>query len=375
MSVVNAVFTPSYEEGAVYEAVAKHFEALKVERELTPGMRILLKPNLLYGKKPEAGVTTNPAILKAVIRWLTERGFTNLVVAESSGGLYNAEYMRGVYGASGLRVPGIQEYLNKEFTFKAVPTREGFQTRVFNLITPVTEAEYIINLPKLKTHAMTTVSCGVKNLFGTIPGLQKPDMHRRYPRTEDFVRMLCELCETVKPSLTLLDAVDSMEGNGPGGGTVRHTGLTLCARDVYALDVTAVRFMGLGPDAMPHLRAAREMGLLPEEIHVTGDEVVPCSPAFRLPDAVKSTGFDDAVPKLLRKPTEFVMDRLLRSYPHVDRSKCVGCGKCAESCPQKIIKITDKKAGMPRKNCISCFCCQEMCPVHAISVKRGLRGL
>ena len=54
MSVVNAVFTPSYEEGTVYEAVAKHFEALKVERELTPGMRILLKPNLLYGKKPEA---------------------------------------------------------------------------------------------------------------------------------------------------------------------------------------------------------------------------------------------------------------------------------------------------------------------------------
>ena len=106
MSVVNAVFTPSYEEGAIYEAVAKHFEAFKVERELTPGMRILLKPNLLYGKKPEAGVTTNPAILKAVIRWLTERGFTNIVVAESSGGLYNAEYMRGVYGASGLRYRG-----------------------------------------------------------------------------------------------------------------------------------------------------------------------------------------------------------------------------------------------------------------------------
>ena len=375
MSVVNAVLTPSYEEGAVYEAVSKHFEALEVERELAPGMKVLLKPNLLYGKKPEAGVTTNPAVIRAVIRWLTERGHTRIVVAESSGGLYTAEYMRGVYGASGLRTPGIEEYLNRDFTFKAVPTREGFHTRVFNLITPVTEADYIINLPKLKTHAMTTVSCGVKNLFGTIPGLQKPDMHRRYPNTGDFVHMLCELCETVKPSLTLLDAVDSMEGNGPGGGTVRHTGLTLCSRDVYALDVTAVRFMGLEPDDMPHLRAAREMCLLPEKIDVTGDGIRPCSPAFRLPDAVKSTGFDDAVPKLLRKPAEFVMDRLLRSYPHVDKSKCVGCGKCAESCPQKIIKITDKKAGMPRQNCISCFCCQEMCPVHAISVRRGLRGL
>ncbi len=375
MSFVNAVKVPSYDQELVYAAVCRHFEALGVARDLSPDTRVLLKPNLLYGKKPEAGVTTNPAILKAVIRWLTERGFSNIVVAESSGGLFNAEYMRGVYSASGLRVPGIQEYLNRDFTYRSVPTREGFTVRSFNLITPVTGAGYIINLPKLKTHAMTTVSAGVKNLFGTIPGLQKPDMHRRYPNTRDFVRMLCELCETVRPNVTLLDAVDSMEGNGPGGGTVRHTGLTLTSRDVYALDVAAVRFMGLEPGEMPHLMAAREMGLWPERVELSGDEIAPCSPAFRLPDAVKSTGFDDAVPRFLRKPAELVMDRLLRSYPHVDRSKCVGCGRCAESCPQKIIRVENKKAGMPRRGCISCFCCQEMCPVHAISVKRGLRGL
>ncbi len=375
MSTVSAVSTPSYQYETVYAAVCRHFEALDVASDLKPGMRVVLKPNLLYGKKPEAGVTTNPAILKAVIRWLTERGQTNIAVAESSGGLFNAEYMKGVYQASGYRVPGIQEYLNQDFTFGRRPTAEGFTTRAFNLITPILEADYIINLPKLKTHAMTTVSIGVKNLFGTIPGLQKPDMHRRYPETRDFVRMLCELCETVRPNVTLLDAVDSMEGNGPGGGTVKHTGLTLCARDVYALDVTAVRFMGLDPAGIPHLQAAREMGLLPGSIDLTGDEFIPCSPAFRLPDTRKSTGFDDSVPKLLRKPAEFVMDRLLRSYPDVDRSKCVGCGRCAESCPQKIIRVENKKASMPRRGCISCFCCQEMCPVHAISVKRGLRGL
>lgn len=375
MSVVSVVDTPSYDGEVIYKAVSRHFEALGVEGDLRPGMRILLKPNLLYGKKPEAGVTTNPAIVRAVIRWLTERGHTNLVVADSSGGLFTAEYMKSVYAASGLRVPGIGEYLNQDFTFGRRETREGFSTRSFNLITPILEAEYIINLPKLKTHAMTTVSAGVKNLFGTIPGLQKPDMHRRYPETGAFARMLCELAETVRPNVTLLDAVDSMEGNGPGGGTVKHTGVTLCSKDVYALDVTAVQFMGLAPAEMPHLRAARQMGLWPEYIEVTGDELVPCSPAFKLPDAIKSTGFDDSVPKLFRKPVSFVMDRLLRSYPSVDKSKCVGCGRCAESCPQKIIKVVDRKAGMPRRGCISCFCCQEMCPVHAISAKRGLRGL
>ncbi len=375
MSVVSVVEAPSYDGDVIYSAVSKHFEALGVAEDLKPGMRILLKPNLLYGKKPEAGITTNPAIVRAVIRWLTGRGHKNIVVADSSGGLFTAEYMKSVYSASGLRVPGIEEYLNQDFTFGRKAAREGFETRAFNLITPVLEADYIINLPKLKTHAMTTVSIGVKNLFGTIPGLQKPDMHRRYPETRDFVKMLCELCETVKPNLTLLDAVDSMEGNGPGGGTVRHTGVTLCSRDVYALDMMAVKFMGLNVFDMPHLAAARDMKLLPETVTVTGDDLIPCSPAFKLPDTIKSTGFDDSVPKLLRKPARFVLDTLLRSYPSVDKSKCVGCGKCAESCPQKIIKIEKKKAGMPRKNCISCFCCQEMCPVHAISVKRGLRSL
>lgn len=375
MSVVNVIKVPSYDEEAVYAAVSRHFEALGVEKDLNPLMMVLLKPNLLYGKKPEAGVTTNPAVLKAVIRWLRERDITNIVVADSSGGLFTAEYMKSVYGASGLRVPGIQEYLNDDFTYKRVETREGFTVRSFNLITPVTDADYIINLPKLKTHAMTTVSAGVKNLFGTIPGLQKPDMHRRYPELDQFVHMLCELCETVRPNVTLLDAIDSMEGNGPGGGTVRHTGVTMCSRSPYALDIEAVTFMGLDPAEMPHLKAAKEMGLWPDQVEVTGDKLVPCSPAFRLPDTRRSTGFDDAVPKLLRKPAERIMDALLRSYPNVDKSKCVGCGKCAESCPQKIIRVENRKASMPRRGCISCFCCQEMCPVHAIGVKRGLKGM
>ncbi len=375
MTAVNAVKLSSYDEKLVYEAVCRHFEAMEVAKDLTPDTRIALKPNLLYGKKPEACVTTNPAILKAVIRWLTERGFKSIVVAESSGGLFTAEYMRSVYSASGLRVPGIEEYLNRDFTFAPKTSPEGFEHRSFNIITPLLEADYIISLPKLKTHAMTTVSIGVKNIFGSIPGLQKPDMHRRCPKTEDFVKMLCELCETVKPALTLLDAVDSMEGNGPGGGTVRHTGLTLCSKNVYALDTAAVRFMGLDIESIPHLRAASSMGLVPGDIELTGDSFEPCSPPFKLPDAVKSTGFEDSVPKLLRRPAAFVMDKLLRSYPVVDRSKCVGCGKCAESCPQKIIKIENKKAGMDRRGCISCFCCQEMCPVHAISAKRILKTL
>ena len=374
MSLVSLINTPTYDEGGIYSAVCRHMEFTGADKDIGPGMKILLKPNLLYGKKPEAAVTTNPAIIAALIRRLRELGADSITVADSSGGLYTKEHMRAVYSACGLTVPGIREYINQDFTFSARPAPEGSPVRSFNLISPVLDADYIINMPKLKTHAMTTVSCGVKNLFGTIPGLQKPDMHCRLPKLEDFVKMLCYLALTVRPDLTILDAVDSMEGNGPGGGDVRHTGCTLASRDVFALDRAAVTFMGLDRGRIPHLAAADSLSL-GEAPEMAGDPLIPCSPPFALPDTVSQVSFYGNLPAPLRRPAAWVMEALLRSYPKVDRKKCVGCGRCAESCPQKIISIKDGRASMGKRGCISCFCCQEMCPVHAISVKRGLKNM
>ena len=68
----------------------------------------------------------------------------------------------------------------------------------------------------------------------------------------------------------------------------------------------------------------------------------------------------------------FFAERLMKSYPQLDRDVCVGCGKCAESCPAHVIKVENGKAKFRKKGCISCFCCQEMCPVKAISVKKAL---
>lgn len=375
MSKVSFLSTPSYEESVVYTAVCRHFQE-HFQALPKPGMRVLIKPNLLSARKPSAAVTTHHSLIAAIIRCLLEIGVTDIVVADSPGGLYNQEHFRAVCSAAGLIRPDIEPYLNRDFSYGQVrPSIAAPLVHSYNIITPAITADYIINLPKLKTHAMTTVSAGVKNLFGTIPGLQKPDMHRRFPDISGFSKMLCELAITIKPDLTILDAVDSMEGNGPGGGTVKHTGYTFASTDVFALDIAACRFMGLEPMDIPHIATAAEMGLLPDGIEYSGDEFSPSAQPFILPDATKSTSFSDNVPRPLRWAASKVMDALLRSYPHVDRKKCVGCGKCAESCPQKIISITGGKATMPRRGCISCFCCQEMCPAHAIGVHRGLKNL
>lgn len=361
-----------YKEELLYPAVQRSLEALDIAGELRPDMKVVIKPNLIMAKNPGYPVTTHPMVVKAVVRWLNEHGVKDITLAESSGGLYNAEAMKRVYHVCGMDALEPALKLNTDFSAKTVNCRKGFSNHSFHLITPIVEADYIINICKLKTHAMTGYSGGIKNLFGTIPGLEKPQMHYRWPEIEEFSRMLLELAQTVKPNLTIIDAVDAMEGNGPTGGTSHPLHMILAARDLYTQDYFAAKLMRIDPMEIVMIRQAVEQGLAhPDEIELVGDSIPENLTSFRQPDTVR-LDFTGKVPGFLKKPFARVAARLFKSYPQVDTSLCVGCGKCAESCPAHVIKIENRKAKFQRKGCISCFCCQEMCPKKAISVRKAL---
>ena len=363
---------PEYNEELIYPAICKSMEALHIAADLRPEMKIVIKPNLVMAKSPDFPATTHPLVVKAVIRWLREQGIQHITIAESSGGLYNAESMKHVYHVCGMDTLGEGAELNMDFSAQTVNCPAGFKNHSFHLITPIVGADYIINICKLKTHAMTGYSGGIKNLFGTIPGLEKPQMHYRWPEIEDFSNMLLELAQTVAPNLTVIDAIDAMEGNGPTGGTSHPLHMLLAAKDFYTQDCFAAKLMGLEPTEIAMLRQALERGLAhPEDLTLVGDTVPEGLSPFQKPDTIK-LDFTNGVPKFLRKPFMFVASRLLKSYPQLTPEKCVGCGKCAESCPAHVIKIENRKAKFRRKGCISCFCCQEMCPMKAISVKKAL---
>ncbi len=356
MPVVSIQKADSYQDDLLDRAICAHFEALGVEKDLKPGMRVLLKPNLLAARDPASAVTTHPAVLSAVARWLVSHGIDHITLADSSGGVYTASSLKKLYAACGLEQLRPLMTLNEDTSYGK---RNGF-----DLLTPVLKADYIINCAKLKTHGLTVMSAGVKNLFGCIPGLKKPEWHARRPSLDGFCNMLVDLCETVKPDVTLIDAIDCMEGNGPGGGSVRHMGLTLCSRDPYALDEQAALLMGMTARMPPIVAASRRRGKLAENAKLVGDPFVAADPPFVLPDAI--TGRERFwTPNGLFH----VFFGRGRKYPRVVTSKCVGCGRCAESCPKHLIEIVDKKAVIKRKGCISCFCCQEMCPAHAIDAK------
>lgn len=366
-----------YKEELLYPAICKAMETLSIAEDLRPDLKVVIKPNLVMPKSPEFPVTTHPLVIKAVVRYLREHGVTNITLAESSGGLYNAEHMKTLYRVCGMNSLKPDLKLNMDFHAQTVPTRKNFKNQSFHLITPIVEADYIINICKLKTHSMTGYSGGIKNLFGTIPGLEKPQMHYRWPDIEDFSNMLLELAQTVSPQLTIIDAVDAMEGNGPTGGTSHPLHMILAARDFYTQDYFAAKLMKLEPMNIVMIRQAVERGLAtPDKIELIGDEVPDNLTPFQVPDTIQ-LDFSSYVPGFLKKPFTAIAAKLLKSYPQLKKDVCVGCGKCAESCPAHIIQIREqkdgtKKAHFQKKGCISCFCCQEMCPFKAIEVRKVL---
>ena len=181
--------------------------------------------------------------------------------------------------------------------------------------------------------------------------------------------MLIDLCDLVRPSLSICDGIVAMEGNGPSGGNPRKLSVLLASRSPYAADVAACALIGLAPDQVAMLREAMNRGLCPssaEELTIEGDSI----DSLMQPDFQKAvsqgTDFLTRVPKVFRGPAK----ALLTPKPHIRTKDCVGCGRCAESCPKHTIRIVDKKAVIAYSDCIKCYCCHEMCPVKAIDIRR-----
>ena len=372
--MISVQHTSSYDLETVQAAVDRHFFLLGLDALVPREGKITIKPNLLMKRRPEDGTTTHPALVEAVIRHIQGISRAKITIADSPGGPYTRQALEGIYRASGMeetaRRTGVS--LNLDTGNVHVPQPEGRVCKGFDLIVPIAEADFVISVCKLKSHCMTGLSGGVKNLFGCIPGLTKPEFHWRYPEERDFCGMLLDLCETVKPGITFVDAVVSMEGDGPSSGELRETGMTLCGTSAYELDLVLTKVIGRKPEDIPLVDCARERGLCPasaDEVPLCGD-ALRTFPDFRMP-RTKTVDFISSIPRPLRGICQPIIRRYLTPRPKVLRDKCVGCGKCAESCPAHTIAIVEKKACIDRTKCIQCYCCHEMCPIHAIQVKRS----
>ena len=340
-----------------------------IEKYVKKGDKVVIKPNLVSKKKPDEAVTTHPDFLRAVIVMVENAGGI-VTIAESPGGPYNAAMLKSTYAACGIdnAIEGTNATLNFDTAFTEVHFPDGKTIKNIPIINPILDADVIISLPKLKTHAMTSYTGAVKNLFGTIPGTHKAELHFRLDDRKAFCSMLVDLCECVKPALSIMDAVWGMEGNGPTAGQSRHIGLVMASANPYAIDKTACTLIDYTADEVDTVREAVERKLV-GEIEITGEPIEP----LIMRDYVKPESHFNLL-KLVSLPPALNawVTNALASRPKMDYSMCVSCGECARVCPPKAISMESSKPVIDKTKCIKCFCCQELCPKKAVKIHRPL---
>ena len=338
-----------------------------------PGMRVAIKVNLVTALGPERSATTHPELVRALTGMLVQRG-AQVVVGDSPGGLYHARYVGRVYAATGMTaVESAGGVLNRDFSEAEARNPQGTVCRSFRYIAYLDRADAIVNFCKLKTHGMMGMSCGAKNLFGCIPGTLKPEYHFRYPDPRDFARMIVDLDEYFAPRLTIVDAVDCMEGNGPTSGTPRHMGALVAGESPHKVDLLCAGLIGLRREDVPTLEAALERGLIPErmeELSVWGDPAEFARGDVQRVVTGNSHLFKGDGASLTKRLRGEILQRLLAQRPAVKGEKCVGCGLCRNICPAKAITMKKRRPRIDRSRCIRCFCCQEFCTHGAMYVRR-----
>jgi uncharacterized protein (DUF362 family)/NAD-dependent dihydropyrimidine dehydrogenase PreA subunit len=246
-----------------------------------------------------------------------------------------------------------------------IETPEGCIHRQFEVAREVAEADIIINLPKFKTHAMMVLTLAVKNLYGVIVGRQKARWHYQSGRDHNhFARLLLELAYTLKPSVSILDAIVGMQGNGPSSGEPRFLGYLAASRDMVSLDAVATHLAGVPLQQVYTLAEAKRMGFSVglDEISCTGDPLE----ALRINDLEMARQMSVEGPAFLR-PISWLANRFVTTRPKVEAHLCCRCGVCLEACPARCMSLPDKgPVSIDTKSCIRCFCCQELCPEGAI---------
>ncbi len=325
--------------------------------------RVLLKPNLLYGKPPEKGVTTHPSVVRGMIQIVREAGGIPFIGdSPSVGGLLRTAEKAGLKAvADEMKCPLV------EFNRPILPSKaEGKIFKQLEIDQAVLDADVVINLPKWKTHAQMVLTLGVKNLFGCVPGPRKPLWHLKAGESRKaFAQILLDLYRVVQPTLTILDGVVAMEGNGPGSGDSIPLGLILASQDALSVDLVVCDLLGIPRKSVPTNHAALEDGMGREPIEVLGEPVAASRiSSFKLPPPSAVTW---NLPGFVRR----ALKNALTSKPWIDDQLCEDCGQCAEICPAEALRKTGEGLAFDYGECIRCFCCQEVCSSGAISIKQG----
>ncbi len=323
-------------------------------------MHVIVKPNLLTGAPPEKAITTHPLIVKSVCNYLLDHS-ARITISDSPGvGNFHRIIQQCGLAESLKGLPiTFKEFLRSREITAGPPFHR------IELATDALDADLIVNLPKLKTHAQMLLTLGVKNFFGCVVGMKKPQWHfRAGVDRERFASVLLEIYRALQPSVTLLDGILAMEGQGPGmRGTPRHMGVIMGSTDAVALDHTVALMLGIDPLQSPVNKVAHDMGLLDE---IVLDGLLEPVSDYALPELADLIFGPPSLHSFFRKH--------LTQRPFEDRVICKMCRECLTHCPVHAIHEKKERLHFEYDRCIRCYCCVELCPHGAMKTAQPVLG-
>lgn len=356
------------------------------------GAHIVLKPNLNNDLVALTGNSVDLRVLCAVLEVLRGWGYTRITVADGSN--VGVE-RRGIDTFKRLRVEALQRRygvqildLNRQSGTR-VHLHAGAMPEVADLIF---SADFLISIPKIKTHAEAGMSIACKNWVGITRGQDKRHMHY------DLARNIAAINEVIRPDLVLVDGLVGMEGNGPGDGDPYRLGLLVCAEDTWANDLVCCRLVGFPWRDVGYLRHGLEAG------HFTAEDadalqrlevVRPVQPAPRrtklaelsekrwlewLKKAVRPVVSRPEVAELAYKARiiqdvySLEDDAVTAVQRTATLESCEGCRRCEEVCPTRL-PLAQIGVAHDEPDCITCLYCWWVCPEDALTLQGELNAM
>jgi uncharacterized protein (DUF362 family)/ferredoxin len=348
----------------VERLVGSVLEASDGGRRLGPGRRIWIKANLLAAHEPDSAVTTHPAVVEAVVRSLRRRGAVPLL-ADSPGGVmrdpsrvYRVTGMAALADRLGVELLAVEQQVSVPCTLS-----DGTQLYLSALLDRV---DGVLNLPKLKTHALMLSTFALKNLYGVVPGFRKAEYHKLYPTPQRFAWLLAEIYDRLRPGLvmSLVDGIWGMDGNGPSAGKRKRFGLLAAAASGPALEAALEGLFGFRRPSPLSAELTRRGWVPPFDVQWLAGAPADV-PAMELP----SNWYMRFTPRWLAR----LLGRAVELYPAADPERCILCGECMRACPAGAITMRPGST-LPRFEygaCIRCLCCHELCPRGAVVFRKS----
>ena len=306
MSIVSIQKTAGNDYSGIKTAVNRVIEQLGgLEDIIRPGYKVIIKPNLVATPTERlSGGVTRWEVCKAVYEAVKAVG-ADAVIAESSAAGADTESAIQKCGYQALRDEGIPVIdLKKEKTCE-IPTKNGVIAQTIRTWELVRDADAIITVPVMKTHDQVEITLGMKNCKGLLTDVNKKRFH-----SMGLVESVCDLVETMRPVLEIIDGTFGQQGLGPIFGETKEMDLIIGSKDLVACEAVTGLIMGYEVDEVNITVAAYKRGLGEKDIRkiqVVGSQI----------NEVKSR---------FKRASEVEIEGLPSSYNLIfDEQACTGC--------------------------------------------------